>query len=102
MAGGYTCCIDMERLNESIETLSSIDTCLSNKDFSSIFIDAPNDVLRERLIKRGDKPEDIELRLSRSEMERSYKHHYDIVIENIDLEKTLQTLENFIDKARKK
>ena len=39
MASGYTCCIDMERLNESIETLSSIDTCLSNKDFSTIFID---------------------------------------------------------------
>ena len=66
----------------------------------SIFIDAPNEVLRERLINRGDKLEDIELRLSRSELERSYKSHYDIVIENIDLEKTLQTLENFIEKVR--
>lgn len=68
----------------------------------SIFIDAPNEVLRERLIKRGDKPEDIELRLSRSELERSYKPHYDLVVENIDLEKTLQTIENFLEKNLKK
>ena len=68
----------------------------------SIFIDAPNDVLRDRLLKRGDKPEDIELRLSRSELERSYKNHYDLVIDNIDLEKTLSTLENFIEKVRNK
>ena len=67
----------------------------------SIFIDAPNEVLRERLIKRGDKPEDIERRLSRSELERSYKQHYDLVVENIDLEKALQTIENFLKKNLK-
>lgn len=63
----------------------------------SIFIDAPNDVLRERLIKRGDKLEDIEKRLSRSELERSYKSNYDLVIENIDLDKTVDAISEFID-----
>lgn len=66
--------------------------------FISIFLDAPNDVLRQRLIQRGDAPEDIEKRLSRGELERSYKDRYDLVIENIDLEKTVQTICDFIDK----
>lgn len=66
----------------------------------SIFLDAPNDVLRERLLKRGDSPEDIEKRLSRSEMERSYKDRYDLVVENIDLDKTVATISAFIDKVK--
>ena len=68
----------------------------------SIFIDAPDEILRERLKNRGDSPEDIELRLSRNELERSYKHHYDLVLDNIDLEKTLTTIETFINKVRNK
>lgn len=63
----------------------------------SIFLDAPNDVLKQRLLLRGDNPEDIERRLSRSEMERSYKHNYDLVIDNIDLDKTVDTISKFID-----
>lgn len=66
----------------------------------SIFIDAPNDVLRERLIKRGDKPEDIEKRLSRSELERSYKNNYDLIVENIDLNKAVEQISDFIDKFK--
>ena len=70
-------------------------------DFISIFLDAPNDVLRQRLILRGDKIEDIEKRLSRGELERSYKNGYDLVIENIDLEKTVQTICQYIDQFKK-
>ncbi len=66
----------------------------------SIFLDAPDEVLRERLLKRGDSPEDIEKRLSRGELERSYKDKYDLVIENIDLEKTIQTISDFIDSKK--
>lgn len=68
----------------------------------SIFIDAPNEVLKERLLKRGDSLEDIEKRLSRSELERSYKHNYDLVIENIDLQKTVKIINEFIDKYKSK
>ena len=66
----------------------------------SIFLDAPNDVLRQRLTLRGDSPEDIEKRLSRSELERSYKANYDLVVENIDLEKTVETINEFIEKFK--
>jgi len=68
----------------------------------SIFLDAPDDVIRERLRLRGDKPEDIEIRLSRGELERSYKGDYDLVIENIDIEKTIKTINEFLDKVKGK
>ena len=70
MAGGYTCCIDMERLNESIETLSSIDTCLSNKDFSSIFIDV------EKKLKN--------INFEHNNCITDYKEDLDNIITNID------------------
>lgn len=66
----------------------------------SIFLDAPNEVLRERLLARGDDPADIEKRLSRGELERSFKGDYDLVIENIDIEKTLKTINEFLDNFR--
>ena len=64
----------------------------------SIFLDAPDEVLRDRLSKRGESEEQIEKRLSRSELERSYKKHYDLIVENIDLDKTVETICDFIDK----
>ena len=64
----------------------------------SIFLDAPDEVLRDRLAKRGESEEQIEKRLSRSELERSYKKHYDLIVENIDLYKTVETICDFIDR----
>ena len=66
----------------------------------SIFIDAPDEVLKERLKQRGDSEEQIEMRLARGNFERGYKKHYDLVIENIDLDKTIETIERFIEKKR--
>ncbi len=71
-------------------------------EYLTIFLDAPDEVIRERLIGRGDNEADIEKRLSRSTLERSYKNHYDLVIENIDIEKTIDTILSFIDKKFKK
>lgn len=66
----------------------------------SVFIDVPEDVLRIRLAKRGDDPADIEKRLSRGAYERSRKGEYDLVVENIDLEKTVQAISDFIDQQK--
>lgn len=63
----------------------------------SIFLDAPDEIIRERLKSRGDKPEDIEKRLSRGELERSYKQDYDLVIENLDIDKTIKTINDFLN-----
>ncbi|MBO5022665.1 MAG: AAA family ATPase [Clostridia bacterium] len=67
----------------------------------SIFLDAPDEVIRARLTNRGDAPADIEKRISRGELERSYKCDYDLVIENIDLEKTISSINKFLDNVKK-
>ena len=53
----------------------------------SIFLDAPDEVLRERLRNRGESEERIEVRLSRGQMEREFKKDYDLVINNLDNKK---------------
>ncbi len=65
--------------------------------FASIFLDAPDEVLRQRLIDRGSDNEDIEKRLSRSKLERSYKKDFDLVIENIDIDETIAKILDFIE-----
>ncbi len=64
----------------------------------SIFLDAPDEVLYPRLIARGESDERAKIRLARGRMEREYKQHYDLVIENLDMEKTIQTIKDFISK----
>lgn len=66
----------------------------------TIFLDAPNRELIRRLKERGEEEDKISIRLSRSELERGYKKDYDLVVENIDLEKTLETILNFIKESR--
>ena len=67
----------------------------------SIFLDAPDDVIRQRLKERGDAEADIEKRISRGELERGYKGDYDLVIENINLDNTLKLINEFLDKKAK-
>lgn len=69
-------------------------------DMVTIFLDAPDEELKSRLLKRGESKERVEARLSRGKLERSYKDNYDLVIENIDLNSTLQIINDFIDKRR--
>ncbi len=72
-----------------------------NDKMISIFLDAPDDVLRERLKNRGDDEKDIEKRLARGELERSYKGNYDLVIENLEIDKTIKTINEYLDNYRK-
>ncbi|MBE7074226.1 MAG: guanylate kinase [Clostridiales bacterium] len=62
-----------------------------------IFIDVPDHLLRERLVKRGESEESINKRLSRGELERASKGKYDLVVENIDLNKTVDEIDEFLD-----
>lgn len=58
----------------------------------SIFLEAPDDVLFDRLVKRGESEERARVRISRSKMERGFKKDYDLIIENLDIEKTLSII----------
>ncbi len=69
-------------------------------DMISIFLEVPDEELSKRLLARGESEERIKVRLSRRELERSYKKHYDLVVENIELEKTVQEISDFIDKKK--
>ena len=67
----------------------------------SIFIDVPDNILRKRLRRRGESEESIKKRLSRGEMERSYKGEYDLVVSNIDLMETVHKINDFLNSVSK-
>ena len=58
----------------------------------SIFITADKKSIEERLHKRGDKLEDIERRLADYDEYIKNAEHYDYVLENIDLQKTIDKI----------
>lgn len=65
-----------------------------------VFVDVPDDILRQRLRKRGEAEESINKRLSRGEMERARKNEYDLVVDNIDLKETVDKIDKFLDEAK--
>lgn len=65
-----------------------------------IFVDAPDNVLRDRLKKRGESDERIEGRVSRADYERSFKDKYDFVINNIDLSVTVKLVDKYIEEQK--
>lgn len=66
----------------------------------SIFLDAPDEMLRQRLHDRGESDERIQVRLARGKMERERKVDYDLVIDNIEINKTLKIINDFIDSKK--
>ncbi|MEG1751701.1 MAG: AAA family ATPase [Clostridia bacterium] len=67
--------------------------CL-NVPILSVFLDVSKTELKKRLIARGEK--DIELRLSRFDYENQFKQEFDLVVKNLNMEKTIQIIENKI------
>ena len=65
-----------------------------------IFIDAADEVLRDRLEKRGESPERIDIRLSRAEYERSFKPRYDYCVCNNEIEATVKLVLAYIEKRK--
>ncbi len=58
--------------------------------FVSIFLKPPSlDVLRNRLLRRGDAPEEVERRLRKAEAEMGWAPEYDHVVINDDLNRTV-------------
>lgn len=69
----------------------------------TIFLKVGKDELRRRLINRNPHadPNEIELRLSRFDYEESKMEMYNYIIENYDLEKTIQTIQEIIQEEKK-
>ena len=64
----------------------------------SIFLDVPKNELISRLTNRGEKKEEIEKRMERFEFERAHRPNYNLIIQNDNPEKTVQIIENLINK----
>lgn len=72
---------------------------LSNKvKVISIFLDVQKSELISRLTNRGDKKEEIEKRMDRFDFERAHRPNYNLIIQNDNPEKTVQIIENLINK----
>lgn len=72
---------------------------ISNKvKVISIFLDVPKNELISRLTNRGDKQEEIEKRMARFDFERAHRPNYNLIIQNDNPEKTVQIIENLINK----
>jgi guanylate kinase len=64
-----------------------------------IFIKAPIEIIHERLLMRKtERPEDIQVRSNRVAEEMTYEDKADVVIENIDLEKAVEDTKSVIAK----
>ena len=72
-----------------------------DKDSCSIYIDAPLNVIEQRLSDRNTETnKDLSLRLKKIKQESLSKINFDVIIENIDLqeakEKAKKCVENFL------
>ena len=85
-----------------VKGCQSLKKYFSDCDILTIFLDAPDSVLKQRLIERGDSGEQIKLRMSRNEFERSHKNGYDLIIENLKLDQTIKTILDAIDARKSK
>ena len=73
-----------------------------NKGIVSIFIDAPKDVLLQRLIGRGDDPDNIKLRMQRYDYEHTFMEDYDFVVQNDVVEDCANKIRDIIEDSKKK
>ncbi len=60
----------------------------------SIYLTCPKDEVEKRLINRGE--QEVSKRLERFDFEESHKGNFDYVIENVDLNETVEFIENKI------
>ena len=83
-----------------VEGAKNMQAIVGKENVLCVFIDAPKEVLRERLIGRGEK--EIDLRLSRYDYEHQYLDIYDYVVQNIDLETCVNEVYSLIKNYKKK
>ena len=68
----------------------------------SIFIDAPKEVLLERLKGRGDAIDNIELRMKRYDYEHTFMQDYEFIVQNDVVEDCAKRIQKILDNYKKK
>jgi len=59
---------------------------------TSIFLTAPKEEIRKRMLSRNEKPEDMEMRLKDYDVYVENAKYFDFVIENMDMEETISKI----------
>lgn len=70
---------------------------LKNEFVETIYLFVKKSVLKKRLIKRGDKKEDIKTRLKRFNFEKSNSLKYNFLIQNYNMASTISIIEKLIE-----
>ena len=71
------------------------------EDVVGVFIKPPSqEVLRNRLVKRGDTPEQVEHRMAHAEEELSHAAEFDYIVENHDLDVALADVRGILRAER--
>ena len=77
-----------------VEGAQNMQAIAGRENLLCIFIDASKEILRERLIGRGETQ--IDLRLSRYDYEHQYIKNYDYVVQNIELDECVKEVDSII------
>ncbi|MGN1227024.1 MAG: guanylate kinase [Christensenellales bacterium] len=81
-----------------VEGVKNLKDKLKGKvDIVTIYLNVPKDILRQRLIERGDKADNIDVRMQRYEYENEFSKDYDYVIDNINLDETVRRIQGIIN-----
>lgn len=98
-----------EKIEKGLDVLLEIDTqgaMLIKKKFEDgvyIYILPPSiEVLRARLVNRGDAPDDIQRRMQKARQEILNYREYDYIVRNEDLKQALKELESIVLAERTK
>lgn len=81
--------------------LEAISKVYPKEQILSVFITAPKEEIKKRLINRNEPKESMEIRLKDYDEHIKQRKYFEYEIENIDLEKTIKTLLNLIDEKEK-
>lgn len=80
-----------------VEGTKNIKEKLKGKiDVVTIYLNVPKDELKKRLVGRGDKADSIKRRMERYDYELSFSKDYDYVINNINLDETVDRIYRII------
>ena len=64
---------------------------------TSIFLTAPKEEIKKRMLSRNEKPEDMEIRLKDYDVYVENAKYFDYVIENIDMEETINKIVKILE-----
>ena len=82
-------------LNVNPSSILNFYNLLKNHKYISIFIDGPKEVIKKRLLER-DGAENLTNKIDKWEEEIVYKKHFNHIVENLDLHKTISDVLNII------